>query len=160
MAAVSAHPIAELLQCPPETSGLLSSAAQCLQIAPGEAAFRQQDPCRGLYVVVAGEFLRKTERMSMRVTLGSVRAGEIVELAAALSGAPHTYTLTALVESTLMMLPIDALHRAFEEFPPLRMNLLEELAREVSRAYVSCYRARVLPMRRRRGELGAPEASL
>ena len=158
MSAVSAHPIAELLECPPETSGLLNSAAQCLQIAAGEAAFRQFDPCRGLYVVVAGELLRKTERLSMRVTLGAVQVGEIVELAAALSGAPHTYTLTALAESTLLLLPIEALHRAFEEYPPLRMNLLGELAREVSRAYISCYRTRVLPARRRRGEGDISEA--
>jgi CRP-like cAMP-binding protein len=33
---------------------------------------------------------------------------------------------------------MDALHKAFERYPPLRMRLLEELAREVSRAYYAC----------------------
>ena len=46
------------------------------------------------------------------------------------------------------MLPIDALHQAFESYPPLRMRLLEELAREVSRAYITCCLTRVTPARR------------
>ena len=131
---------------------MLNAAIQCLQIASGGTVFRQHDPSIGLYIVVAGEFLRRSERLTTRVTLGPVCAGEIVELASVLSGSAHTYTLTALSDSTLLMLPTDALNRAFEQHPPLRMNLLVELAREVSRAYISSYLTRVVPARRRRGD--------
>ena len=41
-------------------------------------------------------------------------------------------------KGTAMRLPKEALQRAFELYPPLRMRLLEELAREVSRAYGMC----------------------
>lgn len=154
IAAVSAHPIAELLECPQETSNLLNGAAECITLQAGEAVFRQGDPCRGLYVVIAGEFLRKTDRLSTRVTLGSARAGDIVELASALSGGRHTYTLTSIGEGTLLLLPLGALNSAFECHPPLRMRLLQELAREVSRAYLTCCMTRVMPARRHRDSNG------
>jgi hypothetical protein len=48
----------------------------------------------------------------------------------------------------MVLMPIEALHRAFESYPTLRMRLLEELAREVSRAYITCCLTRVTPARR------------
>ena len=42
-----------------------------------------------------------------------------------------------------------ALQRAFELYPRIRMQLLEELAREVSRAYNLCCATRMVGMRRR-----------
>jgi CRP-like cAMP-binding protein len=48
------------------------------------------------------------------------------------------------------MLPMEALQRAFENHPPLRMQLLEELAREVSRAYHVCSLAHCARTRRSR----------
>lgn len=149
LAAVAARPLAELLDCPPEIASVLNHAAQPLHCAAGDSIFRQDDPVRGLHLVVSGEFLRKAERFNLRVTLGFVRPGDLVELAAALGNQQHTYTLTALTSGSLLLLPIGALHQAFESHPPLRMRLLEELAREVSRAYLTCAMNRVMPARRR-----------
>lgn len=148
LSAVAARPLAELLDCPPEPGGLLSSTAQSLTFAAGERVFSQNEPARGLYVVVTGEFLRKAERLNTRVTLGFARPGDLVELAAALGDQLHTYTLTAITAGTLLLLPQDALKKAFDQHPPLRMKLLEELAREVSRAYLSSSLNRVMPARR------------
>ena len=64
--------------------------------------------------------------------------GQLVELAAVLGDGRHTYTLTAQTAGSVLLLPIQALSQAFQEHPPLRMQLLEELAREVSRAYYFC----------------------
>jgi CRP-like cAMP-binding protein len=158
-AAVSAHPIAELLECPAETSSLLNGAAECISLQPGSVAFRQGDDCRGLYLVIAGEFMRKTDRLNTRVTLGSARAGDIIELASALSGTRHTYTLSAIGDGTLLLLPMRALHSAFDQYPPLRMRLLQELAREVSRAYLTCCLTRVMPARRHRSGDGHNETA-
>lgn len=152
LAAVTARPLAELLDCPPETGSLLTGSAQSLACQAGQRIFRQNDPARGLYLVVTGEFLRKSERLSTRVTLGSVRPGDLVELAAALGDRHHTYTLTAITPGTLLLLPMEELQVAFERHPPLRMRLLEELAREVSRAYLSCAINRVMPARRNHSE--------
>ncbi len=142
-------PLAELLECPQETGRLLTGAAACVNFQAGEAIFRQGEPCKGLYLVIAGEFLRKAERKNMRVTLGPARSGELVELAAALGDKLHTYTLTALTQGTLLLLPMAVLEEAFAAHPPLRMRLLQELAREVSRAYLTCCMSRVSPARRR-----------
>ncbi len=148
---ISAHPLAELLECPPAASNLLSTSAQQIELATGDVVFRQDSACRGLYVVVSGQLLRKTERLQVRLVLGAVRVGELVELAAALGDGHHTFTLMAQTACSLMMLPIEALNQAFEIYPPLRMHLLEELAREVSRAYVACYATRMAGLARRRG---------
>lgn len=150
-AEAAAHPLAELLACPPAVGNLLNASAESIECAVGDTVFRQGDPCKGLFVVVSGQLLRKAERFATRLTLGNVRAGELIELAAALGDVSHTYTLSAQIPSSLMMLPIEALHKAFKAYPTLRMRLLEELAREVSRAYFACGSARVTGYRRPTG---------
>ena len=149
MDAISAHPLAELLDCPPATGKLLTGSAQCLNFDFGEAVFRQNEACEGLYLVVSGQFVRKAERLKSRLTLGTARTGDLIELAAALGDGRHTYTLSALTPGSLLLLPLAALRRAFESYPPLRMRLLEELAREVSRAYINCRLNRAVRTRRR-----------
>jgi len=145
----SPHPIAELLACPAAVGNMLNAAAECIEFEPGEVVFHQNDMCRGLYVVIAGQLLRKTARLDARFALGMVRAGEVVELASMLGDVRHTYTLVAQSQGTLMRLPNEALLRAFHLYAPLRMQLLEELAREVSRAYGMCCATRIAGMRRR-----------
>lgn len=146
----AAHPLAELLACPPSIGILLNASAQSIECVAGDAVFRQGDVCRGLYVVVSGQLVRKAERMDARLTLGMARAGNLVELAAALGDEHHTYTLTAQTSASLLMLPIEPLQQAFKAYPPLRMQLLEELAREVSRAYNACCVTRIAGIRRHR----------
>jgi CRP-like cAMP-binding protein len=147
--AVAAHPLAELLECPAEAGNLLNGAAQCVEFDAGEVVFHQDGACKGLYVVVSGHFMRKAERLKARLTLGPARAGDLVELAAALGDGRHTYTLNAQTAGSLLLLPLEALTRVFERYPPLRMRLLEELAREVSRAYLTCCLNRTVHVRRR-----------
>jgi hypothetical protein len=154
--AVQAHPLAELLACPPATGNLLNGSAKCVDFDAGETVFRQKDICQGLYVVVSGQFLRRTERLEMRLTLGPARAGDLLELAAALGDGHHNYTLCAQTPGSVLLLPTETLNLAFQDYPPLRMQLLEELAREVSRAYYTCCLNRT--SRIRRGSPGAGAA--
>jgi CRP-like cAMP-binding protein len=49
----------------------------------------------------------------------------------------------------VLLLPIEALAQAFEAYPPLRMQLLAELAREVSRGYDASCLSRIPKPRRR-----------
>lgn len=149
--AVTTHPLAELLACPPSTSSLLTASAQSIEFQPGDVIFSQAGSCRGLFLVVSGQLLRRTDRLSMRITLGMVRCGDLVELAAALGDGIHTYTLVAQTQGSILLLPIEALHQAFQNYPPLRMRLLEELAREVSRAYHLCSLSNLTRVRRRTG---------
>jgi CRP-like cAMP-binding protein len=148
LAAAAAHPLAELLECPQEAGSLLGGETKCVDFEAGQVVFHQQEACKGLYVVVSGDFLRKAERFQMRVTLGSARQGDLLELAAVLGDRHHTYTLSSVGSGSMLLVPIEALHEAFEGYPQLRMRLLEELAREVSRAYITCCLTRVVPARR------------
>ena len=147
--AAHAHPLAELLQCPPEPGVLLSQGTQSISADVGDVIFRQADRCRGLYIVVSGQFLRRAERLSRRLVLGVVRAGELVELAAVLGDGRHTCSLAAQTAGSLLLLSFESLQQAFEASPPLRMRLLEELAREVSRSYESSCQSRIPKTRRR-----------
>lgn len=147
--AVSTHPLSELLACPPATSNLLTASAQTIPFSAGEVIFSQSGICQGLYLVISGQLLRRAERLSMRVTLGMARSGDLVELAAALGDRLHTYTLVAQTPGSVLLLPIEALQQAFQSYPPLRMRLLEELAREVSRAYHLCTLSNLSRARRR-----------
>jgi CRP-like cAMP-binding protein len=153
-AEAAAHPLAELLACPPATANLLNASAEYIEFETGQTIFRQGAAGRGLYVVISGQLLRKAERLSARIQLGTARAGELVELAAALGDGHHTYTLVAQTSGSLMLLPNDALQQVFKAHPPLRMQLLEELAREVSRAYSACCVTRESGIRRH-GQNGA-----
>lgn len=162
MDGVAAHPLRELLECPPDTGTVLNGSAQCISFETGETVFRQGEACNGLYVVVSGLFLRKAERVEARLTLGMARPGDLVELGAALGDGHHTYTLVTQAPGALLLLPKASLSQAFESYPPLRMQLLEELAREVCRAYYACCLNRTYRSRRRalEGEAGAGEAAL
>jgi CRP-like cAMP-binding protein len=133
----AAHPLAELLACPSQAGDLLSGASQILKFEAAYVVFRQHEACEGLYLLAAGNFARSAMRRNTRLALGMARPGELVELAAALGDGRHTYTLTAVSAGSLLMLPMPTLNRAFDIHPPLRMHLLEELAREVSRAYTA-----------------------
>lgn len=73
--AVAAHPLAELLACPPTTGTLLTASAQTIAFDSGQTIFHQFGPCAGLYLVIHGHLLRRTDRMETRITLGTARPG-------------------------------------------------------------------------------------
>ena len=145
---IEAHPVSELVACPPETGILLPCSAQSLSFDAAQVIFRQSSLCQGLYLVVSGQLLRRTERLNTRLVLGNARPGDLLELAAVLGDRHHTYSLIAQSPASLLMLPIESLHQAFKSYPPLRMKLLEELAREVSRAYRACRASKGMRARR------------
>ncbi len=146
--AVEAHPVSELLACPPETGILLTASAQTISFDFGQTIFRQSSLCEGLYLVVSGQLQRRTERLNTRIVLGTARPGDLVELAAALGDYHHTFSLIAQTPGSMLLLPIGCLQQAFQGYPPLRMRLLEELAREVSRGYRSSSLSKVGRTRR------------
>jgi len=131
------------------TGNLLTGSAQTIEFDAGEVAFRQQGLCKGLYVVVSGQFLRKADRMKTHLTLGSARPGDLVELAAALGGGEHTYTLAALTGGSLLMLPIEALHRPLRAIRPSECVCWRSSLAKFSRSYIACCLSRVVHTRRR-----------
>jgi hypothetical protein len=131
--------LAELLDCPQEVGDRLGRAVQRREYGPGEIIFAQDAACEGLYLLMSGEFWRAAQRREKRLSLGVMQNGTLVELAAALGNVPHTYTLKSNGQAAVLVFPIGALREALELHPPLRMRLLEELGREVSRAYGVVY---------------------
>jgi CRP-like cAMP-binding protein len=155
MGAAAPHPLAELLECPQETGNLLNGSTKCIEFDAGDVVFQQSEMSQGLYVIISGRFLRKAERLQTPLMLGPARTGDLVERAAVLGDGHHTYSLVAQTRGSVLLLSQDALRQAFQSYPLLRMHLLEELAREVSRAYDACCTTRTTRARRSRG----PEAA-
>jgi len=147
---VAAQPLRFLLECPSETAELLGNSSVNLECTEGQSLFTQSDLCKGLFLLVSGQFVRRVERLGTRLMLAPGGPGELVELAAALGDKCHTYTLVAKSTGTVLFWPIEALEQAFGQYPSLRMRLLEELAREVSRAYSAVWLLRMGKVRRAR----------
>jgi CRP-like cAMP-binding protein len=146
------HSLADLLDCPPDTEKMLSGAIRSFDFKEGEVVFRQSGNCKGLYVIVSGRFTRKTSCKDLEMTLNQAGTGELVELAAVLGGRSHNYTLSAQTKGSALLLPLEALDNAFQKYPPMRIHLLEQLAREVSHAYRACTVDRAVKTRRRHAQ--------
>jgi len=148
--AAAAPSLRFLIDCPPEIANQLGSCSQNMDCEEGQPLFEQSERCAGLYLLISGQYLRRVDRRGTRLTLAPGRPGELVELAAALGDGFHTYTLVARATGTALLLPMEALEDAFRQYSPLRMHLLEELAREVSRAYSAVWLLRAGKVRRAR----------
>lgn len=131
----SSQPLNLLLSCPVEVEQKLGAATERRNYNDGEILFEQGEACDGLYLIVSGDFARKTERWETHLNLSPLHAGDLVELAAILGDGKHTSTAVATGSASALVFPRAALDEAFVAYPLLRMHLLEELGREVSRAY-------------------------
>jgi CRP-like cAMP-binding protein len=151
--AVRARPVVELLECPAPVGLALNRSVKCLQYRAGEVVFQQAESCQGLYLLVSGRFVRAVTWDRGPASVAVAHPGELLELAAVLGDGRHGYTLKAQSAASALLLPMEAVSRAFESYSPLRIHLLEELAREVSRAYYSCCSVR--PLRGRRATSAA-----
>lgn len=136
---VAPRPLTELLACPGPLEQRLGAASQRRNYPAGELLFSQGKECDGLYLLLTGEFARSAQRREKRLSLGVLHAGDLAELAAVLGDGEHNYSLIAATDAAALVFPMSALLSAFQEYPPLRMHLLEELGREVSRSYGSVY---------------------
>ena len=85
----------------------------------GANYFSPGERVRRVYLMVQGHLLRRSDRLETRITLGMARPGDLVELSAALGEPRHTFSLVAQTPGLLMRLPLEALRRAFESYPPL-----------------------------------------
>lgn len=137
--AVAPRPLTELLACPGSLEQRLGASSERRDYKAGDQLFSQGDKCEGLFLLLAGEFCRSSYRRDKRVNLGVLHPGDLVELAAVLGDGGYNYSLQATTDATALMFPMATLRAAFQEYSPLRMHLLEELGREVSRAYGSVY---------------------
>ena len=104
----------------------------------GRTLFREGDPARDVYVVVAGEVdLVFEARRGARKTLRGSRAGEIVGLSDAVSGTPHDCTATTRTPCTIGTIPATELQRRLEETPSLWMTVLQLMSDDVNACYDS-----------------------
>jgi CRP-like cAMP-binding protein len=137
--AVAPRPLTELLACPGSLEQRLGASSERRDYKAGDLIFSQGDRCEGLFLLLAGEFCRSSYRRDKRVNLGILHPGDLVELAAVLGDGGYNFSLQATTDAAALLFPMSVLRAAFQEYSPLRMHLLEELGREVSRAYGSVY---------------------
>jgi CRP-like cAMP-binding protein len=146
------RPLTELLACPGPLEQRLGACSVRRDYRPGDPVFLQGQKCDGLYLLLAGEFCRSTQRKEKRLNLGILHSGELVELSAVLGDEIHNYTLLSVTNAAALVFPMNTLKVAFEEYPPLRMHLLEELGREVSLSYGAVVLPRKTRMRHKEAD--------
>lgn len=91
---------------------LLAFACDRLEFEPGQELFREGDPARGAYVILAGEAALSREGASGRVAVGRAGPGDVLGEGAILAEGPRETTARALT-------PVAALRITREHFRSL-----------------------------------------
>jgi CRP-like cAMP-binding protein len=151
----NSRPLTELLACPDSIGARLGTSALRRDYLKGDKLFAQGAPAEGLFLLLAGDFWRTAEHREKRLSLAPLRSGDLAELGAVLGESAHTYTLLAASPAAALLFPACELQQVFDVYPPLRMHLLEELAREVSRSYGAI----LIPRRTRNRHVAVPDTA-
>jgi CRP-like cAMP-binding protein len=102
----------------------VETLAQWLDCSANEIVYRTGESCDGLYVVVRGSVLFRTERIGQPVErLKELGTNEVFGEREALDGIPREFTVRSLGESSLLHLPMTVLDGLLAEHPLLETAL-------------------------------------
>jgi len=110
------------------------------RLAAGEPLFRQGDPADALFLIVEGR-LRVTQE---GLTLGDLRAGEIVGELGALTAGTRTASVTAVENSRLLRLGAAEVEALLETAPAIAERLAELVRERLRRSQLAVALARLL----------------
>jgi len=98
-----------------------------VDLPAGRVLFKQGDTAQELFIIVSGEV--RVERDG--AVLNLCGPGEIFGEIALVAGGPRTATVTCVTDCRLLVLGRREFHSLMDEFPGLKMRVLETLARRV-----------------------------
>lgn len=102
----------------------LEAAAEERACHPNEIVYRTGDPCDGLYAVLRGAVLFRSERVGQPVErVKELGEGEVFGEKEVFAGTPRELTLRSLGETALLRIPVEPLRRLIAEHPLLETTL-------------------------------------
>ncbi len=124
--------VALLRALPPAALARLAASATLLNLPRGKPLWRSGDRCAGLYTVVSGRVVLSVGApQGARKVIELIGPGDPVGLAAAVCGAPETVTAETLADSTLLLIPREALLDCAAGNPEFALQLAAALSRQV-----------------------------
>ncbi len=124
--------VALLRALPPAALARLAASATLLNLPRGRQLCSSGERCPGLYLLVNGRVM-----LSIGAPRGASKVMELIGpgghigLAAAVLGAPETVTAQALADSSLLLIPCEALLDCATDNPGFALQLVAELSRQV-----------------------------
>jgi len=98
-----------------------------VDLPAGRLLFRQGDTAQELFILVSGQV--RVERDG--TVLATSGPGEFFGEIALVAGGPRTATVTCVTDCRLLVLGRREFHSLMDEFPGLKMRVLETLAKRV-----------------------------
>lgn len=100
--------------------------------APGEAIFRQGEPCLGIFCIDSGEVaLRKSDEHGGQAIVRLAHAGQTIGYRAYFAGGLYAASAVALSQSSVCFIPSDAVRKLVERDPKLGHRFLARVADEL-----------------------------
>lgn len=125
-----------------------------VDLMPGQAVFRQGDPCESVYCVESGLVgLRKTDAQGNALLVGLAHASDTLGYAGLFAGGRQSATAEALATSRVCMISRATIESLLAGNPGLAMRFLRRLSQEVRAAEQERMDAVTLPVRARLAHL-------
>jgi len=113
--------------CNPREVERLGMLVDEVDLPGGRVLFKQGDTAHELFIVVSGQV--RVERDGK--VLANSGPGEFFGEIALIAGGPRTATVTCVTDCRLLVLGRREFHSLMDEFPALKMRVLETLAKRV-----------------------------
>lgn len=104
----------------------------CRSMRQGEALFRQGEPCRGLYLVLAGVVRTyRANRDGQEQVIGVSGAGESLGEVSLFDGGPYLATARAAADGRVLFLPLGEVQALFRTHPQVAHAVVRDLGERV-----------------------------
>ena len=130
--------------------GLLNGNKVSTRYEPGQALFRQGDPCMGVYIVEAGTVAERRDDAQGNSAVVRLRhAGDTLGYRDFLTGDRCSNSALALADCSVCFIPKDSVRALLDRNPALGLLFLRKLADDLHSAEDTILHHAALPMRKR-----------
>jgi len=119
--------MAEIVEDTPEMGDTLLRYGRTMVCAAGDTIFREGDPAREMFVVLAGV----VEISSRGRTIETIERGDALGIVSLIDGLTRTANAEALTDCELALLDVEGFRAAVSEVPAFMWFVLESMAQRL-----------------------------
>lgn len=129
---------------------LVDEGKTCREYLPGEVAFHEGDPCRGVHCIESGLIgIRKTDANGNEILLRLCHPGDTIGYRSFLAGDDHNNAAEALEPSVLCFISGKTVRILLQKNPSLGLRFLRHAAEDLNAAEERVLQNTTLPVRAR-----------